>query len=273
MGLLDVAGALERQDRVEDVWDTLRAGLRREGIEFVIYLTVDADFSSPIALTNMPELYQNTETSPGETLAADPFLRWCCDNYDISLTGLEFLHLHTYLSDKSRAFIRQAAEQSGFTTGLGIPMRLIGSDRFGGFNLGTRLSRPVFEEKIAPRAEEFRFVCLLAHRRIEELMGDDPNAQMSDDDPFRPRMVSPDYAQAMDDLSPREREVLFLVARGMSRKEVARACRISVYTVSEYVQAAYRKLGISNKAEAARLVTSLERGVTGQEKPPHKALK
>ena len=59
-----------------------------------------------------------------------------------------------------------------------------------------------------------------------------------------------------DKLTPREREVLFLIAQGFSRKECARMCMISVNTVSEYAKKAYGKLGLRNRAEAATLLAT-----------------
>ncbi len=51
-------------------------------------------------------------------------------------------------------------------------------------------------------------------------------------------------------LSPRERELLEYLARGISRKEAARIMNLSPHTVAEYVQAIYRKLQVSSRGEA-----------------------
>jgi DNA-binding NarL/FixJ family response regulator len=51
-------------------------------------------------------------------------------------------------------------------------------------------------------------------------------------------------------LSPRERTLLELLARGMSRKEAARVMAISPFTVAEYVQSIYRKLSVRSRGEA-----------------------
>jgi len=57
-------------------------------------------------------------------------------------------------------------------------------------------------------------------------------------------------AQAAARLSPRERELLELLARGMSRKEAARVMGISPNTVAEYVQGIYRKLQVRSRGRA-----------------------
>lgn len=62
----------------------------------------------------------------------------------------------------------------------------------------------------------------------------------------------------IDQLSPRERECLALVAENFSSKEIARKLDLSPYTVDEYIATARVKLGASSRAEAARLLTAAE---------------
>lgn len=51
-------------------------------------------------------------------------------------------------------------------------------------------------------------------------------------------------------LSPREKELLQHLARGLARKEVAREMGISHFTVGEYLQSIYRKLSVNSRGEA-----------------------
>ena len=51
-------------------------------------------------------------------------------------------------------------------------------------------------------------------------------------------------------LSPREREVLQLVARGATNRETAAALGIGEQTVKTLLARAYRKLGVSRRSEA-----------------------
>jgi DNA-binding NarL/FixJ family response regulator len=53
------------------------------------------------------------------------------------------------------------------------------------------------------------------------------------------------------DLSIREREVLALVALGMSNREVATELYLSVDTVKTYVKRLYSKMGVRNRTQAA----------------------
>jgi DNA-binding NarL/FixJ family response regulator len=59
----------------------------------------------------------------------------------------------------------------------------------------------------------------------------------------------------LDQLSPREREVLRLIARGYAYKEIARELFISVKTVETHVSAVLRKLQLSNRSELTRWAT------------------
>nr|WP_262322617.1 response regulator transcription factor [Acidiferrimicrobium sp. IK] len=56
----------------------------------------------------------------------------------------------------------------------------------------------------------------------------------------------------LDALSPREREVLRLIARGYTYKEVARELAISVKTVESHVSAVLRKLQLSTRHQLSR---------------------
>jgi DNA-binding NarL/FixJ family response regulator len=56
----------------------------------------------------------------------------------------------------------------------------------------------------------------------------------------------------LDALTPREREVLRLIARGYSYREIARQLFISGKTVESHVSAVLRKLQLSNRYELSR---------------------
>ena len=59
-----------------------------------------------------------------------------------------------------------------------------------------------------------------------------------------------------DLLSPREREILLLIARGDSNKLIARSLDIAETTVKIHVQHILRKLGLSSRVQAAVYATS-----------------
>jgi DNA-binding NarL/FixJ family response regulator len=56
----------------------------------------------------------------------------------------------------------------------------------------------------------------------------------------------------LDSLSPREEEILRLLADGMTDREIGEALTISTRTVETHVSNILRKLDSRNRAEAAR---------------------
>lgn len=59
-------------------------------------------------------------------------------------------------------------------------------------------------------------------------------------------------------LSPREAEVVALIARGLSNQEIAERAHISMNTIKSYVRSAYRKMGVTRRAQA--VLWALENG-------------
>jgi DNA-binding NarL/FixJ family response regulator len=53
-------------------------------------------------------------------------------------------------------------------------------------------------------------------------------------------------------LSPREREVLVLLSRGATNKEIAERLFLSPHTVKDHTSSLYRKLEVRNRAEAVQ---------------------
>ncbi len=70
-------------------------------------------------------------------------------------------------------------------------------------------------------------------------------------DAFAGALPRPDDPE-LDQLTPREREVLRQIARGYTYKQVARRLSISVKTVETHVSAVLRKLQLSSRHELAR---------------------
>jgi len=73
-------------------------------------------------------------------------------------------------------------------------------------------------------------------------------------DAFAGALPKPDDPE-LDQLTPREREVLRQIARGHTYKQVARRLSISVKTVETHVSAVLRKLQLSSRHELARWAT------------------
>ena len=54
-------------------------------------------------------------------------------------------------------------------------------------------------------------------------------------------------ARGIQDLSAREREILELLANGLTNREIAAALYISPHTVKNHVSSIYRKLGVDDR--------------------------
>jgi DNA-binding NarL/FixJ family response regulator len=65
----------------------------------------------------------------------------------------------------------------------------------------------------------------------------------------------PSFDPELDQLTPREREVLRLIARGYTYKEIARELYISAKTVESHVSSVLRKLQLSTRHQLTRWAT------------------
>ena len=75
------------------------------------------------------------------------------------------------------------------------------------------------------------------------------------------RKLSPTWPQ----LSPREREVLYLLADGLGVAQISRQLFISESTTKTHISKLYEKLGAGNRAQA--LMTALKLGLLKREEP------
>ncbi len=71
--------------------------------------------------------------------------------------------------------------------------------------------------------------------------------------------LAPVPAGGAESLSGREREVVALVARGASNKEIAHALRISEATIKTHLGHIFEKLGVTDRTSA--VTRAIERGL------------
>jgi len=66
--------------------------------------------------------------------------------------------------------------------------------------------------------------------------------------------VSSEELVELDSLSHRQREILELVAQGLSNAQIAKKLFLTESTVKQHLRAAYKLLGVRNRTEAASIV-------------------
>jgi DNA-binding NarL/FixJ family response regulator len=67
-------------------------------------------------------------------------------------------------------------------------------------------------------------------------------------------LIANDDPTDLDALTARQREILQLVAKGLSNAQIAKSLFLSESTVKQHLRATYKTLGVGDRKEAARLV-------------------
>ena len=65
-------------------------------------------------------------------------------------------------------------------------------------------------------------------------------------------IITPTGTLTQSPLTPRERDVLELIAKGFKQKQIAVQLAISMETARKHIKNAYKKLGAHNKVDALR---------------------
>ena len=182
--LFDDAVRLEKLQDVGRLWDGIVEALRQIGFTHAIHISVGADFKDAQFLSTIPDLYD--ELPPED----DPFLHHSCTSYEVLTIGQAFVHLYPDVTPSEHSLIARAGRE-GLHAAFAVPMRLKGSERFGGFIIGNWMEADDFVRSFSDVAEDLRLFCLLMHRRIEDLTGTAP-------------LPLPETPSAFGKLSPRE---------------------------------------------------------------------
>ena len=233
--LLEYARKIEASNDTGQLFELFLAAIREQSIDDAFYnLAPDHPPGDTIILSSLPgEWPKNGEADALERGEEwfNPFLSYCCATFEQTPVGIEYLPDHDYVGLGSKAFIGRAAE-FGVRTGIAIPCRLVGTGSHGGFVLCSGYDRYRFEREILSVAGMLHTFCLIAHRRIEDII--ERNRVQLEKRP----------------LSARERQALALVARGMRAKEISHTLSVSEASIRLYLKNARQKLGARTKEEA-----------------------
>jgi DNA-binding NarL/FixJ family response regulator len=155
----------------------------------------------------------------------------------------------------NKGLLAAATDQAGATEGLvqadvlhcsavvgpasssGVDIMLFIKVRAHGFSPGTA-------ELTAVSQAAFDEVAYVPTSLSDEASGEEPSLESA-------RVLAGSAAATLEALSVRQRDVLSLIVRGMSNKEIARALNLGEGTVKIHVAALFRKLGIHGRAAAA----------------------
>jgi len=66
----------------------------------------------------------------------------------------------------------------------------------------------------------------------------------------RTRIVAGDWPGREEGLTPRESEVLALIAQGLSNAEIADRAHLSINSVKSYIRSCYRRIGVTSRSHA-----------------------
>lgn len=77
--------------------------------------------------------------------------------------------------------------------------------------------------------------------------------------------TAPRHRPGLLALTPREREVLEVVASGLTNAEAAERLHLSIHAIKFHLAAAYARLGVSNRTEAAVAYVRLTNGVGAEQ--------
>jgi RNA polymerase sigma factor (sigma-70 family) len=89
--------------------------------------------------------------------------------------------------------------------------------------------------------------------------GGNPGRQLLTNDRERDDGEHESFGAAFNHLTPREKQILRLVARGLSNRETARRMGLAEATVKVYVQRIFKKVGVNNRTALAVLVARKRR--------------
>jgi pimeloyl-ACP methyl ester carboxylesterase/DNA-binding CsgD family transcriptional regulator len=145
---------------------------------------------------------------------------------------------------------RSEADVAGLLPGLDVPTLVLHSlrDQMNEFENGRRLATRITGARLVPLDSDNHIV-----------LGDEAAWPVFVEEVRRFLAVDGAPAQAADGLSPREREVLALVAEGRSNEEIATELYLSIRTVERHLQNSYGKLGVRGPSARAAAVATLAR--------------
>jgi DNA-binding CsgD family transcriptional regulator len=235
---------LSAAQSVQVTWEETVAFLKSLGFDLIEYgyagvgsVGIETEVAT---LSNFPAAYQKRYHQE-RYYRDDPVVRYCIGNLPPLRVGRDSLGLWPDrgrgLTAIQRRIVSEAAE-CGMAVGVAIPLRSPGRYPLAGMSLSNAMRPAEFGRFLLEWGQLAQLVALYAHTRLQMLL------------------QKPECAASGHALSPRERECLLWVSRGLSSKETALRIDLSPKTVDFHVANAIDKLGVATRSHAvARALT------------------
>jgi DNA-binding CsgD family transcriptional regulator len=227
--------ALEASQSSEEVWQhmlELYAGLGLNSVDYVCATDFrDWQQAQFIRTTHHSSWIEHARRNPN--IRKTSYFRTHAIKYLTPIiVGVEYIDVYADVSPERREIMQLAAEM-GLRAGIGIPLRMNEPGQAGIITIGGDISRTEFDAILSEHGWTIHASALSAHTRYTEL--------------FKSEFVE------RNRLTPKQRELIELVGRGMMDKQIAHDLEISVSTVRQRLSVVQAKTGAQNRADLAAL--------------------
>ncbi len=183
---------------------------------------------------------------------------------DLSASEWERVRMHPYLTDRVLSRIPGLARVAAIARahhehldGTGYPLGLAGPAL--GRSERVLAAAVAYQSALEPRPYRASLAPRAAAERLQHRVTEGALDASSVDAVLAVAGHARERRRRDDDLTPRETEILGMVARGMSNREIAAGLVLSEKTVRNHVERTYAKIGATNRVGAS--LYALERGL------------
>ena len=218
--MLDTLQGTEMPTQLQSLVETIRDVYE---VENVLYYSNDLSNNQVTGFTFSPEWAQHYETSKLQTI--DP----------VVLTAQRQFHPINWKrldwsGKKSRELFKEAANSGVGNQGLTVPIRgPLG--QFAVLTINDATSDDTWGSFIKDYTQDMLVLSHYLHKSVHD-------------------HAKPNVSETQKQLSPRERDVLTLIAMGRNRTQIAEALGISEHTVRVYLDTSRAKMGAINITQA-----------------------
>ncbi len=214
---------LESPDQLQSLVETVRDVYE---VENVVYYSNDLSNNQVFGFTYSPDWVEHYQSSDLKTI--DPVVQTAQRQFHpINWKRLD------WSNRRSRAFFREAAQSGVGNQGLTVTIRgPLG--QFAILTINDATTDENWQAFVKDYTQDMLVLSHYIHKRVQEL-------------------ILPGEDAKIPELSPRERDVLALLATGQSRGQIADRLGISEHTVRVYLDTGRAKLGALNTTQAVAL--------------------